>query len=108
MDRILVEALRIRGMDVVTAYEQDMIDRDDDEHLDYATELGRVLYSFNRRDFYQLHTEYLRTGKFHAGIILASQQHYSAGEQMRRILKLSAAKSPDDMKNRVEFLSAWG
>ena len=45
--------------------------------------------------------------KSHAGIILANQQQYSVGEQMRRILRLSAAKTSNDMKNWVEFLSAW-
>jgi hypothetical protein len=27
---------------------------------------------------------------------------------MRRILRLAAAKSSEDMKNGIEFLSAWG
>jgi hypothetical protein len=108
MDRILVGALRTRGMDVVTALDEGMIERNDSEHLDYATQQGRVLYSFNRGDFYQLHTEYMRHGKSHAGIILARQQYYSVGEQLRRILKVNAAKTGDDMKNQVEFLNAWG
>jgi hypothetical protein len=95
-------------MDVTTAYSEGMIGKDDHEHLDYATSQGRVLFSFNRGDFYRLHTQYLAQGKSHAGIILARQQRYSVGEQMRRILKLSAAKSAEDMQNRVEFLSAWG
>jgi len=51
MDRILVGALRARRMDVVTALDENMIDRDDSEHLDYATQQGRALYSFNRGDF---------------------------------------------------------
>ena len=49
----------------------------------------------------------LAQGKSHAGIILARQQHYSVGEQMRRLLKLIATKSAEEMKNQVEFLSAW-
>ena len=71
MDRILVGALRARRMDVVTALDENMIDRDDSEHLEYAAQQERALYSFNRGDFYRLHTEYLRQGKSHAGIILA-------------------------------------
>jgi hypothetical protein len=43
----------------------------------------------------------------HAGIILMRQQHYSVGEQMRRLLRLMASKSAEDMENWVEFLSAW-
>jgi len=116
MDRDLVYALRARGVDVTTAYDEGMSDRDDQEHLDYATGQGRVLYSFNRGDFYELHTLYLTQGKAHAGIILARQQAYSVGElwlpkaqpYMRRLLKLTAAKSAEDMRNEVEFLSAWG
>jgi hypothetical protein len=68
---------------------------------------GRVLYTFNVGDFYRLHTAFLKQGKSHAGIILARQQRYPVGEQMRRLLKLIAAKSAEEMKNRVEFLSAW-
>jgi len=85
-----------------------MIEREDAEHLDYATEQGRVLCSFNVKDFYRLHSDYVAQGRQHAGIILMRQQYYSVGEQMRRLLKLIAGKSADEMKNRVEFLSAWG
>ena len=107
MDQDLVHALRARGLDVTTALEENMVNRKDEEHLDYATRQGRVLFSFNRGDFYRLHTEYLSQSKSHAGIILANQQQYSVGEQTRRILHLAAAKSADDMRNWIEFLSAW-
>lgn len=107
MDKHLVQALRARGIDVITALEANMIERSDEEHLDYATSQGRVLYSFNVADFYRLHRSYLAQGKPHAGIILAQQQHYSVGEQMRRLLRLIAVKSADMMKNSVEFLGAW-
>jgi hypothetical protein len=85
-----------------------MIERDDREHLDYATRQGRVLYSFNVGDFSRLHADSLLQGKSHAGIVLAQQQCYSVGEQMRRLLKLIAIKSAEEMKDQVEFLSAWG
>ncbi len=108
MRRALVRALRACGVDVITALEVGMIERKDRDHLDYATTQGRVLYSFNVGDFYRLHIAYLTEGKSHAGMILARQQHYSVGEQMRRLLKLIATKSAEEMKNQVEFLSAWG
>jgi hypothetical protein len=79
MDQDWVRALRARSMDVTTALEENMVGRKDEEHLDYATQQGRVLFSFNRGDFYQLHTHYLAQGKSHAGIILANQQQYSVG-----------------------------
>lgn len=108
MQRALVGALRARGVDVLTAFEASMIEHSDEEHLEFATAQGRVLYSFNIKDFYRLHTVYLAQGKSHAGIILARQQRYSIGEQVRRPLKLIATKSAEEMRNQqVEFLSAW-
>jgi len=108
MSRALVKALRSKGMNVTTALMEDMINRDDAEHLEYAKTQERSLYSFNRGDFLRLHVQYLQQGKTHAGIILANQQQYSVGEQMRRILRLNAAKTAEDMRNWIEFLSAWG
>lgn len=107
MRHALVRALRARGIDVITALDVSMIGRADEEHLDYATAQGRVLYSFNAGDYYRLHTAFLAQGKSHAGIILARQQRYSVGEQMRRLLKLIGARSAEEMTKQVEFVSAW-
>ena len=67
----------------------------------------RNVYSFNVRDYCHLHAEFLAQGRPHAGIILAKQQHYSVGEQMRRLLKLIATKAMEEMTNKIEFLSDW-
>jgi hypothetical protein len=45
--------------------------------------------------------------KSHTGIILASQQQYSVGQQLRGLLKLAADKSAQDMVNELVFLSAY-
>lgn len=108
MDRALLQALRVRGADVVTALDAGMIECEDGHHLEYATAQSRALYSFNVGDFCRLHAALLAQEKSHAGIILAQQQHYTAGDQMRRLLKLIAVRSAEEMLNRVEFLSAWG
>ena len=104
----LVQSLRARGADVITAVEAGMLGRADAEQLERAAAQGRVLYSFNVGDFYGLHTALLSQGRSHAGLILARQQQYSVGEQMRRLLKLIASRSAEEMKNQMEFLSAWG
>ena len=56
MDQDLVQALRVRGVDLMTPQEAGMLAREDREQLDYATDQGRVLYRFNVGHFYQLHT----------------------------------------------------
>lgn len=48
------------------------------------------------------------TGREHAGIILAPQQRFTVGEQLRRILLLRATTTAASMRNQVEFLSNWG
>ena len=104
----LYTALQSKGVDVVTVLEAGLMGRSDEEQLDWATAQGRAVCSFNRGDFFRLHTEYLAQGRTHAGIILAQQQQYSIGEQTRRLLNLIAAKSAEQMRDQVEFLSSWG
>jgi hypothetical protein len=102
----LARELRFRGADVITPMEAGMAGRADEQQLEWAVSNGRALYSFNRGDFYSLHTTWLREGRHHSGIIL-SRQGLSVGEQMRRLLRLIAARSAEDMQDHVEFLTAW-
>jgi Domain of unknown function (DUF5615) len=104
----LIHALRARGIDMQTALYATMIERIDEAHLEFATAQGRVLCSFNVGDFQKLHTSYLAQHKLHTGIVLARQQQYSVGEYIRRLLKLMAHLTVEEMQNRVEFLGAWG
>ena len=104
----MVSGLRARGVDATSALEVGMADSSDEEQLEFARTEGRVLFSFNVSDFQRIHTQYLSQGKTHAGIILAAQQRYSVGERIRRLQKLIAARSAEEMRNRLEFLSDWG
>lgn len=79
MHSMLVRALVGRGVDVRTALDCGMINRSDDDHLQYATlqyatAEGRVLFSYNIADYCRIHDEVLRGGKSHAGILLTAQQ----------------------------------
>jgi uncharacterized protein with PIN domain len=104
----LARALRERGVDVLIAEEAGMRERDDEEHLEFATARGRVLYSFNVGDFCRIHTECIVSNKSHAGIVLAPQQRYSVGEQMRRLMRIVNARTAEQMVDQLEFLSNWG
>lgn len=108
MDGDLVRALRLRGLDVLTAYDAGLIGQADLRQLVYAAAGGRALYSFNVADFMELHAAHLAGGQHHAGLIFAPQQRYTVGEQMRRLLRLAAMKTAEQMRDGVEFLSAWG
>jgi hypothetical protein len=106
--RALVDALRSRGATVLTALEAGLTGQPDEEQLAFAAERGCVLYSHNASDFHRLHTEWVSAGREHAGMILAPQQRFSVGEQLRRILRIRATASAESMRNRLEFLANWG
>jgi hypothetical protein len=108
MDSDLVEALRSRGITVITALDAGLTARSDDQQLAFASEHGCVLYTFNVSDFYRLYTEWAGAGREHAGMILAPQQRFSVGEQLRRILRLRATTTAESPRNQVEFLGNWG
>jgi hypothetical protein len=84
-----------------------MIRRTDEEHLVFATMQGRVLYSFNVRDFHEIHTQWVSAGRGHEGIILAQQRRYSIGEQIRRLVHSIGSMKEETMRNREEFLNRW-
>jgi predicted nuclease of predicted toxin-antitoxin system len=95
----LAAALRSRGIDVTTTVDAGLTGTADREHLAFAANAGRVAVTQDV-DFLRLHAE----GTPHAGIAFWQQQTRSVGEVLRRLLLIHAAVSPDEMKNRVEYL----
>jgi hypothetical protein len=108
MDSGLVIALRSQGVTLITTSAVNRVSAADSEQLAFATSRGSVLYSFNMADYCRLHEEWMHDGRPHAGIVVAPQKVHSVGEQMRRLLRIRAALSADEMVNRIEFLAAWG
>jgi len=102
--RALLRGLRSRGIEVTTVLDEGKAGDSDRAQLEYAWQTKRVLYSFNVRDFCQLHMEYLTEGRPHAGIVVVYRQRYSIGEQLRLLLKLADMKSAEDMNNTLLFL----
>jgi hypothetical protein len=107
MDRDLVNALRQRGVDILTALDAALIGHPDNEHLAFAASEFPALYSYNVGDFAALHRDFVVRGKHHSGIILARQQTFSVGEQMRRLLRLMGTRTDLEMRNTIEYLGSW-
>ncbi len=83
----LIVGLRARNVDVLTVLEANLLGRDDETQLAFAAQEQRVLYTFNVGDFCRMHSEYLQSGRSHAGIIVVPRQRYGVGEQLRRLLQ---------------------
>lgn len=103
----LLKALRDRGLDVSSSRELRLLRWTDEKQLAWAMSEARVIYTYNAADFCRLHTEILREQHHHAGIIIGDQQTLSIGEEMRRLLRISEARSANDLRDRIEFLSNW-
>jgi hypothetical protein len=104
MSRALLRGLRSRGIEVTTVLEEGKAGYSDQVQLEYASQIRRVLYSFNVRDFCRLHKQYLSEGRSHAGIVVVYRQRYSTGEQLRLLLKLADMRSAEEMNNTLLFL----
>lgn len=105
LSRALIQALRARNIDVLTAKEASLIHVPDERHLEYASSLNRTVFTFNTRDFVRLHTEYLSTGRHHAGVIVSSRAQ--VGVILLRLLRLLKTRSAAEMCDWLEYLSNW-
>jgi len=103
----LLNGLRHRGILVTSSRERGLLRCSDEEQLVWAAGQGTTLYTYNASDFCRLHADFLRLGRHHAGIIIGDQQTTSVGEELRRLLRITEAKTASDMGDSLEFLSNW-
>jgi hypothetical protein len=101
----LAEALRARGVDILTTQEAKNIGLHDMGQLAFAAENRRSLFSYDKRHFARIHYEWMIMKKQHAGIILSDQ--LTIGLLLRRFMKLHFSLNAEDMINRLEYLSSW-
>lgn len=94
------EQLALRGVDVVSARSLGTLGQPDIVHLRLATEMGRVLCTYDA-DFLRLASD----GTPHAGIIYSARQQASIGDWVRELLALMGHVSAEDMVNQIVFLS---
>jgi predicted nuclease of predicted toxin-antitoxin system len=96
----IVDGLRRRGVDVVTALEDGADRLPDPQVLDRATAQGRVLFS--RDD--DLIREAIRrqhSGEDFAGVIYAHQLRVSIGQCVNELELLAKLEEPEDCRNRL-------
>ncbi|OGP64432.1 MAG: hypothetical protein A2169_01235 [Deltaproteobacteria bacterium RBG_13_47_9] len=99
------DALRSRGIDILTTQEAHNTGLEDTQQLAFATDENRVLLSYNRRHFAQIHHQWMRIRRPHAGIVISDQ--IPIGIVLRRLMKLYFSLCSEEMANRLEYLSNW-
>jgi hypothetical protein len=101
--RAITHGLRLRGVDVLTAQEDDARRLSDSELLDRAATLGRVLFSRDT-DLLVEATGRQRSGRWFAGVVYANQMHVTIGRCVDDLELIATAGDLADLANRVEYL----
>ncbi len=100
--KALVHALKERGHDVSrTPNEWMPADADDRAQLLGATAQGRILFTFNVRDFLVLAKQYPQ----HGGILLAAQCRWSLAELTEALDRALTETDENDWRGRVRWLN---
>ena len=99
----ILEGLRLRGVEVLSAYEDGAHRLPDPELLDRATQLGRVLFSMDR-DLLIEAARRQRTGEGFAGVVYAHQQSCPIGRCIDDLEILAKATEPDDFHGLLQYL----
>ncbi|MBL7161616.1 MAG: hypothetical protein ISS57_03345 [Anaerolineales bacterium] len=94
--KAITNGLRLRGVDVLTAYE-------DADLLDRATELGRILFTQDD-DLLGEAARRIRENVSFYGVIYAHQLQVSIGTCVTELEIIAQAGEPDDIIDRVQFL----
>ncbi|MBW1695430.1 MAG: DUF5615 family PIN-like protein [Deltaproteobacteria bacterium] len=101
--RAITEGLRLRGVDVITAYEDGADKMGDAELLDRATKLGRVLFTQDN-DLLSECARRQKEGIPFSGVIYAHQMRVSIGACIHDLEIISKAGEVEDLSNRIQFL----
>ena len=101
--RAITIGLRRRGVDVLTAYEDDASEFDDPVLLDRATALGRVLFTQDE-DLLAEATYRQRNNIPFGGVVYAHQLEVSIGDCIRDLELIAYASEAAEFENMVQHL----
>jgi len=102
--RALQKALQTRGHDVTrTPNAWIPEDADDESQLLSATAQGRVIFTFNIRDFQRLAERY----PHHGGIILAAQSRWTLAQLITALDCVLTETHSADWPGQVRWLNDW-
>ena len=101
--RAITSGLRLRGVDVLTAFEDGTSTFADPELLDRASALGRALFSQDD-DLLAEATRRQAAGTPFGGVVYAHPLRVSIGTCIGDLELIAMAREPDDLRNQVLFL----
>ena len=101
--RAITAGLRRRGGDCVTAEEDGKRRLPDDQLLQRAIDLGRILYS-NDKDLLQIESNWIARGREFVGVVFAEQRWITIGPTIAELETIALVSEPGEWKSRAEYL----
>lgn len=101
--RAVAEQLRRRGVDVVTAIEDGRDELSDEDLLDRASSLGRVLFTQDIR-FKAMAEDWQRQGRPFVGLSFGHQRGATIGKYISDLEIIAQATDPVDWVGAIEHL----
>jgi hypothetical protein len=95
--------LRLRGVDVITAYEDGTSEAEDEDLLNRASELNRVLFTQDD-DLLAEAAFRQQNGIPFYGVVYGHQLRVTIGTCIHDLEIIAIAGEPEDVNNRVYFL----
>jgi hypothetical protein len=99
----IAAGLRQLQIDVLTVAEDGKAEWDDDQLLERALELGRIVFTQDR-DFLVLAARWQQGRREFAGMVYGHQLRVTLGGAVRDIALIASVMTGAEMRNRVEFL----
>ncbi|MBD2676548.1 MULTISPECIES: DUF5615 family PIN-like protein [Nostoc] len=99
----ITDQLRRRNVNVLTAIEDNADELPDDELLERARLLGRVIFTQDIR-FKAMAQDWQREGKSFAGMIFGHQLGGTIGQYVKDLELIAQASEQDEWLNTIEYL----
>ena len=101
--RAIINGLRLRGVDVLTAQEDETITLPDSALLDRATELGRLLYSQDDDLLVEAHSRLTENIEF-SGVVYSHQLKSPIGKCIEDLEIIAKSFDANETANLIEFI----
>lgn len=101
--KAITNGLRLRGIDVITAYEDSANELSDSELLNRANQLKRILFTQDDDLLTEAAYRIQKSIPFF-GVIYAHQMRVSIGTCVQALEMIAKVGEPEDLANRVQFL----
>lgn len=99
----VIQQLRLRGVDILAATEEKTNELPDEQLLEVATSLGRLLVTQDIR-FRVLAENWQRRGRYFSGLVFAHQRFVSFGQLVFDLELIAKATDSEFWKNRIDQL----